>query len=435
MCIKYIKKISIIPFQLQPVLGRHIFQKPKCPDYHAVYGDGSDTLWQSFKIIILTKNHRQGKDKQFADMLNRIRVGKQTQEDLNRLKDRVRTENHPDITSNCFKIYSTREEAAEFNRKRLNNLPGKLYTMESKNFCKSMKNYKPLIRKAGKIADTQFEELLQLKIGGMVMLIYNIAVYDGLCNGAMGTVVAFEEGQDIIINTIIVKFDNKETGCEMRKAFPAHSKKYPEGTVIKRMDIEYILGKIQSGGTSAKLIQFPLVSAFAVTAWKFQGQTVKNPSEYNIDLRRVRKAAQSYVMISRGECEDQLFIVEKLPVDKLYPDKDAIKQLERMEKVSINNNPTAWDGLDIQESVRVSFLNTRSIKNKFSSIETDESLLKSDIIILAETWLEKEICSKPTLDNYVTSLCGGGRGKGIASFCRENFTHDDSRDTENLNIV
>ena len=72
------------------------------------------------------------------------------------------------------------------------------------------------------------------------------------------------------------------------------------------MELEYSLGKIQSGGASAKLIQFPLISSFAVTAWKFQGQTVKDPSKYLVDLRGVRKAAQAYVMLSRGESQDQL---------------------------------------------------------------------------------------------------------------------------------
>ena len=255
----------------------------------------------------------------------------------------------------------------------MNALPGILYSIEARHFCKNRRNYKPTVQKAGTIADTDFQDQLQFKVGGRVMLIYNIGVHDGLCNGAMGTVVAFEEDRDNTVNKIIVKFDNKETGSEMRKAFPTHTNKYPDCTVIKRMELEYSLGKIQSGGASAKLIQFPLVSAFAVTAWKFQGQTVQYPSDYKVDLRKVRKAAQSYVMLSRGECEEQLFIVEKLPRDKIYPDKDAIEELRRMEKVSINNNPTGWDEIDNSQSLKVSFLNTRSIKNKFSSIVTDRS--------------------------------------------------------------
>ena len=204
-------------FQLQPVLGRHIFQKPKCQDYHLAYGDGTGTLWQSFCVVILAENHRQGEDREFEDMLNRMRVGKQTLEDIERLRTRVRPENHPDITSDNTKFCSTREEASEFNIKRLNAIPGKLYSIEAKHLCKSKKNYKPVIRKGGKVADTQFEDILNIKIGGRVMLIYNIAVHDGLANGAMGTVMAVEESRDGSVSKVIIKFDNPETGSEMRR--------------------------------------------------------------------------------------------------------------------------------------------------------------------------------------------------------------------------
>ena len=62
------------PAQLKPVLGRFAFDKPICEDYHLAYGDGSDSLWKSFNVLILTENHRQGNDKIYADLLNRVRV-------------------------------------------------------------------------------------------------------------------------------------------------------------------------------------------------------------------------------------------------------------------------------------------------------------------------------------------------------------------------
>ena len=74
------------PAQLKPVRGSYIFAAPNCPDYKLAYGDGTDSLWKSFSVINLEENHRQGKDKIYADMLNRIRVGKQTQDDIKILK-------------------------------------------------------------------------------------------------------------------------------------------------------------------------------------------------------------------------------------------------------------------------------------------------------------------------------------------------------------
>ena len=155
--------IIFIP-QLQPVLGRHIFQQPKCQEYHPAYGDGTDTLWQSFEVVILTENHRQGEDRQFADIFNRIRIVKQTEEDMGSLLERVRPASHPDIQADNTKICSTREEASEFNTQRLNKISGRLFSIEARHICKTKKNYKPILKKGGKIADTQFEDILNIKV-------------------------------------------------------------------------------------------------------------------------------------------------------------------------------------------------------------------------------------------------------------------------------
>ena len=56
-----------------------------------------DSLWHKFECIILENNHRQGEDKEYANMLNRIRVGQETSEDIAKLNERVRGENHRDI--------------------------------------------------------------------------------------------------------------------------------------------------------------------------------------------------------------------------------------------------------------------------------------------------------------------------------------------------
>ena len=90
------------PAQLKPVKGRFSFDKPSCEDYHLAYGNGSNTLWRSFQVINLTENRRQGNDKTYADMLNRIRVGDQTREDMDLLRKRLRPKNHPDLKNALY---------------------------------------------------------------------------------------------------------------------------------------------------------------------------------------------------------------------------------------------------------------------------------------------------------------------------------------------
>ena len=69
--------VSILAFsdllQLRPIQAHYIFELPQCNNYHLAYYSG--THWQAFKAVNLVENHRQEQDKEYADMLNSIRVG------------------------------------------------------------------------------------------------------------------------------------------------------------------------------------------------------------------------------------------------------------------------------------------------------------------------------------------------------------------------
>merc|ERR1711888_407817 len=105
--------------------------------------------------------------------------------------------------------------------------------------------------------------------------------------------------------------------------------KYPEGTIVKKTEREYSLARQQGLiSSTAKLIQFPLVLAWAVTVHKFQGQTVKSPQKVVIDLKSVFEAAQAYVMASRVQELEQLYILEELPKDKIYASAAALTEIE-----------------------------------------------------------------------------------------------------------
>ena len=76
--------------QMSPVTGRYIFLTPRDKQFQLSHE--IDPLWNRFQYIDLKENHRQGEDKDWADMLNRIRVGKETESDISILKERVRNE-------------------------------------------------------------------------------------------------------------------------------------------------------------------------------------------------------------------------------------------------------------------------------------------------------------------------------------------------------
>ena len=93
-------------------------------------------------MVNLTHNHRQGYEKTFATMLNQIRTGDHTQEDIKMLMKRVKHDNDSQV-SDCVRIYPTVNETIVFNRRRMNDLPEKLYTILARNFTTTKKNFKP----------------------------------------------------------------------------------------------------------------------------------------------------------------------------------------------------------------------------------------------------------------------------------------------------
>merc|ERR1711888_61771 len=135
--------------------------------------------------------------------------------------------------------------------------------------------------------------------------------------------------------------------------------KYPDGTIVKRVEREYSLARNQGlVSSTARLIHFSLVLAWAVTVHKFQGQTVKAPQKVVIDLRSIFEAAQAYVMASRVQELDQLYILEELPENKIYANQTALAEIDRLLQVSKNSNPTKWECRKYEGSTtRISFLN------------------------------------------------------------------------------
>ena len=118
--LKEIKERPNIPFggvavymfgdllQLKPVLAPYPFQEPKNDNFKLAHA--LEPLWSTFDVIKLNKNHRQGADKIFADILNRIRVGEETSGDIDLLSSRIKSRNDPTIPKDAIYIFSTNDQ-------------------------------------------------------------------------------------------------------------------------------------------------------------------------------------------------------------------------------------------------------------------------------------------------------------------------------------
>ena len=404
--------------QLKPVMGKYIFDLPRSSDYHAYFN--IDSLWNTFNVVQLLTNHRQGEDHTYAELLNRVRTGSQNANDYKLLQERVRPLNHPDIPKDALFVTCFNKDVNTINAAKLDQVEGQLIEIQAKISSTAQKEPKTKTSNDGSIFNTPLQKHLALKKGAKVMLTSNIDTMDCLTNGAMGKVVDFIYDQKGAVKTILVHFKDEKVGKQTRLKHPNLQQQYPEIQVfpIQKFEFKFSLSKKQTNNQMLTALQFPLKLCFACTAHKVQGLTVAKPNSLIVDLRGIREPAQGYVMLSRVQALNQLYIIEEIPADNLYPSKEAVKELMRLFQISDNNNE-----LRIRQSIAVSSLNIRSLPDKIQDLRVDYRLIQSSIICLQETWCE-DLYSNDHLniEGYHLYLTNQGRGKGIATYVNPGYT-------------
>ena len=422
--------------QMSPVTGRYIFREPR--DKQFALANTIDPLWKKFSCLNLEENHRQGEDKEYAEMLNRIRVGKETQEDIEKLKERVRDKNHKDIVEeeDAVFIFATNKKVNAMNEKRLKQLEGKEYMIPAICYHRTIQNYQPPEGKAGEVSKTPFQKHLRLKIGVKIMLTYNIDTSDGLTNGARGELIGVQVDEKGTVRKLIVRFEKESIGQQRRSKFPDIENKYRGGTVIEKVKFSFSISKSKKNViNTATVIQFPVKLAFASTAHKVQGATVTKPRKVIICTSDSFTAAMIYVEISRVCALSQIFFLEEFNEEKMYPNPNALAELERLDSISLNRNPSNWDKMQ-SDVIKISSLNCRSLKKHYDDIISDSILLKSDLITLQETWLEEsESCEGLNIPGYKLETVRCGRGKGIATYYKKTiFSHVENYRDDNFQL-
>ena len=122
--------------QIEPVKGSPIYNAPR--DQRLKLCHAVDDLWKRFIVINLNTNHRQGDDKAYANLLNRIRIGEHTSEDIKKLNTRVFKKGDKAIPKNALYISGTNAEVNKMNNARLSELEGKEENIMAK--CYSYRN-------------------------------------------------------------------------------------------------------------------------------------------------------------------------------------------------------------------------------------------------------------------------------------------------------
>ena len=254
-------------FQLPPVVKEG---SADAEMLHDLYGAGLPFFYKAFVLkrmnlpkIEFQKVYRQS-DKDFLNILNKMRNGEVTNEDLALLNKHVSMDS--DNEDYSVTLTSFNYMAEKINDEKLN-------AIEEEEFC-----YQAEIHDDFKKNDAPVPEFLRLKVGAQVIFCRNYP-QAGYMNGTIGKVSKLDEEH------IFVTLENGAEINVSRVAWENRQSKYNSQT-----------HKIESEVVGS-FTQFPLKLAWAITIHKSQGMTF---DKMHFDLSRgTFQAGQAYVAISR----------------------------------------------------------------------------------------------------------------------------------------
>ena len=383
--------------QLPPVRATPIFKKPKSGKIkilsNMVDKDSNPVgdLWGKCEVVVLKTNFRQGEGNPWTELLNRVRIGEPTTEDIRLLASRKSSDLTKKEYEEATHVFFRNIDVQKHNNKMLKTLGTSLLEIEAKYEIPKGLKYTPSVNDWGIVGESNLSEIVQIKVGARVMLVYNVNIPDLLVNGSLGTVIGLEFTKSGNIEAIVVEFDNSNTGLDQIKEFRHISSKYigQRGCPIFKRTIEEQMpyGKKcrnqgKKHGSTYKITQFPLRLAWASTTHKLQGVTIKKGS--NLVTHGYHKMPKSmyHVMLSRVACMNNVFNENFLP-DKLTADADALKANADLESRDI---APSYKNIHFDYFV----LNVSSLTKHFIDLKLDIYAQKSDNICVVETWLDTE---------------------------------------------
>ncbi|KAJ8025727.1 ATP-dependent DNA helicase PIF1 [Holothuria leucospilota] len=376
-------------FQLKPVQDGWIFN-----DLNTDYGPLATNLWKElFTAFELTEIMRQKDDQRFAEMLNRLREGKQTEEDLMCLKTR---EVPPEsIPSHATHLFQTNAKVNAHNEKMFSLLDitkvevpsNDIITGDVSNTIKK-KMISLIPHDSNKTMGLMNK--LSLGIGQRVDLCINVSVDDGLINGASGIVKYIDRGQGQKIEVVWIQFDDHQIGKIFRDSRKEllHSDICPMWTPITRVARQFRIGRYKNAEIMRK--QFPLRPAAAKTVHRCQGDTLK---EVAIDMSgRAVQCHIHYVALSRVTSITGLYIYDlnpaKISVDVRVAEEMGQLRTVRSMKICAPCLP------HIEGSTTIIHQNVRSLRKHLTDIKCDSAMLSADVLLFTECHLSENVSNR-----------------------------------------
>ena len=321
--------------QLPPVKGSQPFIPVTFLEAKQRFGAiASVDVWKAFEYDELTINMRQNGDRQYADLLSNLRIGRMTDEHYSLLQTRLITGGGRATVQNICHTYNRLVDEGqsslilmprtslcdEINVAMLNQIGTAIHKLRAIDTLDTIVDRR-LMKKVQQAYDKSEEDVtrtaglekhLQLCVGCKVMLKRNKNVEAGLVKGSVGTVTDFDittQGNSTVVNSIAVKFDKIDATINIER----------DSASFEVLKCVYYTRK-----------QFPLMLAFAITIHKSQGLSLQTAI---VDAGSTNFGpGMVYVALSRVTSLSGLHLVD-FDRSKVACDHLAVKEYNRLRRL------------------------------------------------------------------------------------------------------
>ena len=372
-------------FQLKPVCDSHIFRNGS----HN-YSPLATNLWNKNVVMYeLTEIMRQIDQAPFANILNRLREGLHTDEDIQVLLSRIDhtplSEIDTSINSLPHLFLDNARVSSHNTKVFVTSQPPKKEIHAIDTIAESMQ---PSLREAilSRIPNDprktmQLFTILQVAEGLQYELSFNINTRDGLTNGALCTVKKISTSSDNKARGVIwVLFQIPTVGQEKRSAFRRHYRAgiSPEWTPITP-EVKRILVSKNHHVTRE---QFPLRPAAARTIHRTQGST--EHGQIIIDFAGRTQPHIHYVALSRVQELSQLTLRNFNP-KKIKVSPDVVAEMRRLRQT-----PYIYSHQFLHSTaatIKIMYINAQSLHRHLPDVAHDINMKSADVLICSETRL------------------------------------------------